>query len=410
MRRRRLLKYAGISTAVGLTGCLGQGKENPDNGTDNGENDGNTDYPTTVTDTSLSVVAIGNRADAEGVEPPGVASFRFDGKNLSIQGTAIGSDPCKTVELESAVYDGEQGDIIVNVNTVTSGDAGDCEREEPTPIKYELTVEFEGEKPGVTVRHDGEEVDARPEERGEANLKNTEFEVTGSECGTMKNEVEYIREQGMSETKAGSKGTVIGTIWGPDSCATAELGYVSYDRKEDALVADVRTASEDKEGCADCITEVEYKLTAEFEGGIADSAAVSHDGVRTDALESGGVESAEFTVEGREGAGSEDEDAKPEFDEDGGSIVVDGRIVGNDGCAVARLAEAYVEDSELKVDVETVHDGSDICTEALVAIDYTAVLRFDGDIPNNASVSHNGREFTGASYASKSVSPSDSER
>ena len=414
MRRRDVLKYAGAATAVGMTGCLSEGNGEPGNQTDDGDDGNGTDDDgkndgngTTVTDSSLSVVSEGERDEDES------ASFRFEDGTLRVRGVIVGSDLCKTAELESTEYDGDRGALVVSVVTVDTDDSRDVCGEALKPIEYEATVEFDGEQPSVVVTHDGEEVEAErgmPDDEDEAettSLADSEFEVTGSECGTETNEAEYTASQGTSEDDA-SEGVVEGTLSGPDGCATAELGYVSYDSEQDTLVADVRTARTDAEGCGACITEVSYSLVAEFENGVADSASVSHDGVVFDGV-GDDIENAEFTVEGIDSASGDRASPDAEFNEDEGSIVVTGMIRGNDGCAVARLAEAYVEDGGLVVDVETVSNGGEMCTQQLVDIRYTATVSFDGEIPNEVSVSHDGEDIMGAAYSSNSVSaaPSD---
>jgi hypothetical protein len=406
MRRRELIRYAGASTALAAvgSGCLEEGS--PGNETDDDvTGDDGDERETTVTGTSFSVLS-----RREGGGNTDSASYSFKDGTLEVTGTVMGSDACKTAELGGAEYDEDEEAIVVDIETVNAEGAGDMCAEVLTPIRYEATVEFEGGSPGVVVTHDGQEVDTS-EGRGDETdgnrpeMTGSEFEVTGSECGTETNEAEYTPSQGMSENNE-STGVVEGTVSGPDSCTTAELGYVSYDREDDTLVADVRSGSTDAEVCEDCITEVNYLLEATFEGGVPDSAAVSHDGIRVDAV-GDGVEDAEFGIEDIEnGAGSGDGSSDAEFDDDEGQILVTGSIVGNDGCARARLSEAVVEDDTLKLGIETVSDGSDVCTEALVGIRYTATFVFDGEIPNEVSVSHDGQGVMSAAYGSESVSES----
>ena len=412
MRRRRLLRYVGAGAAVGTTGCLSEGG-GPTNETDDGDGENGTDdgsgtdgngngNGTTVTDTSFSVVSSEGGAEES-------ASYRFEDGTLNVRGTILGSDACKTAELEGVEYDEERGAVVVDVVTVNAEGAGDACAEVITPIGYEASIEFNGEQPSVVVTHDGEEVEAEqgePDEGGEsenpASLTDSEFEVTGSECGTETNEAEYTASQGASEDNA-SEGVVEGTLWGPDACTTAELGYVSYDAEGDTLVADVRSARTDDEACADCITEVSYRLVAEFESGVAENAAISHDSVRVGGV-GDGIEAAEFAVEGTENASGDEGGSDAEFNEDEGIIVVTGTVVGSDGCATARLAEAAIEDGALNVDVETVDAGGGMCVQALQAIEYTATLTFDGEISNEVSVSHDGEGVMGAAYKSNSVS------
>jgi len=413
MRRRDVLKYVGAGTAVVATGCLGETEGNePGNGKNGNQTDGNDDSSdgadnngdgTTVTGTSFSV------SSRRGEDAEESASFWFEDGTLNVKGTIVGSDACKTAEIESAEYDGDRDAVVVGVGTVDAEDAGDACAEVLTSIQYEATVEFDGEQPLVVVTHDGEDVEAEqgePDngEEGEnrTRMTGTEFEVIDSECGEEKNEAEYTASQAMSEGN-GSEGIVEGTLSGPDGCTTAELGYASYDAEEDTLVADVRTARTDEDACADCITEVNYRLEANFENGVAENADISHDGVRLHGV-GDGIQSAEFTVEGIDSASDEEGVSDAEFNEDEGNVTVTGTVIGNNGCAVARLAEAYVEDGRLVVDVETVSNGGEMCTQQLVAIRYTATLSFDDEIPNEVSVSHNGEGVMGAAYESNSVS------
>ncbi len=170
----------------------------------------------------------------------------------------------------------------------------------------------------------------------------------------------------------------------------------------------MRTARTDAAGCGACITEVSYRLVAEFENGVADAASVSHDGVRVDGV-GDGIETVEFAVEGTENASGDEGGSDAEFNEDEGTILVTGTVIGSDGCATARLAEAAIEDGALSVDVETVDTGGGMCTQALVAIEYETTVTFDGEIPNEISVSHDGEGVMGAAYESNTVSggPSD---
>jgi hypothetical protein len=404
MRRRDFVSAAAAVGAVGVTGCIDGGDGDDGNETDGNETDNGDGGEAAVTGTSFDVSSV------RGGDVGESASYSFEDGTLRVTGVIVGSDACKTAELGDARYDGEREAVVVDVVTTDSEDAGDVCAQVLTPIRYEATVEVEyDEQPGVVVTHDGEEVDAS-EGTGRTGggtgtrLTDSEFEVTGSSCGTETEEAEYTPRQPMSEDNQ-STGVVEGTLSGPDSCTTAELGYVSYDGEEDTLVADVRRTSTDEDACEDCITEVDYRLEATFENGVPDSASVSHDGVRLDAVGEG-IENVEFSVEGRENASGDEGSGDAEFDEEGERIIVTGAIIGNNGCATARLAEAVVEDGSLNVDVETVSGGGDVCTDALVAIRYEMTVGFDGEIPNEVSLSHNGQGVMSGAYGSQSVSES----
>ena len=401
MRRREFVSAAAAVGAAGVTGCIdgGDGNETDGNETDN---EGGGEAAVTGTSFDVSSVRGGDVGES--------ASYSFEDGTLRVTGVIVGSDSCKTAELGDARYDGERESVVVEVVTADSEDAGDVCAQVLTPVRYEATVEveYDGEAPPVVVTHDGEEVDASEgtgdSREADTSVEGSEFEVTGTGCGEEVDQAEYSPSQGMSEGDE-SVGVVEGTLSGPDSCTTGELGYVSYDPVEDALVANVRSARTEQEVCEDCITEVDYRLEVTFENGVPDSASVSHDGVRLDAV-GDGIEDAGFSVVGRENASGDEGSGDAEFDEEEGHVLLTGTVIGNNGCATARLAEAVVEDGSLNVDVETVSDGGEVCTDALVAVRYEVTVAFDGEIPNEASVSHDGTGVMSAAYGSQSVSAS----
>lgn len=299
MRRRQLLKYVGTSTAVGATGCLGEGSGTPDDSNDESNGDGSED---------------GNENDGE-----------------------PNDDDETTVSLTDTSFE-------------VVGDSGE----------EEATVEF-----------------------------------------------------GTGEVR------VSGAIFGNNHCYTARLGGAEYDEETDRLVVEVESfddADED-EACAEEVVNIAYDFVAEFEGGTPTKVEVRHDGeVMTEAERgthtdvAGGIESTEFRVVGARNAGSQNpDDAEIEFDEENRRVVVEGTIRGSDGCKTAVLESAEYDTGDDRVELSVVTQNREdaerkMCTEALVEIDYVAEVYFDGEIPNNASVSHDGRTSIGASYASDRVS------
>lgn len=85
-----------------------------------------------------------------------------------------------------------------------------------------------------------------------------------------------------------------------------------------------------------------------------------------------------------------EESASVAFESD--TITVAGAITGNNGCYTARLADARIEDDELVVAVESYEDADEdeMCTQALVAIEYEAVVEVDGELPGSVRVEHDG--------------------
>lgn len=71
-------------------------------------------------------------------------------------------------------------------------------------------------------------------------------------------------------------------------------------------------------------------------------------------------------------------------------VTVTGVIRGNNGCMQASLkaAEYDREANELRVRVETVHDGGDVCTQQIVYRGYEAGVEFAGGLPASVVVEH----------------------
>jgi hypothetical protein len=85
------------------------------------------------------------------------------------------------------------------------------------------------------------------------------------------------------------------------------------------------------------------------------------------------------------------------FDDRGGradpsTVVVEGRIIGTEGCSTAVLDAATYDAAadELRVNVATrrATDAGDVCTQPLMEIDYTAGIEFDGGLPGTVVVVH----------------------
>ncbi|MFB6093800.1 MAG: hypothetical protein ABEJ77_02525 [Halanaeroarchaeum sp.] len=97
------------------------------------------------------------------------------------------------------------------------------------------------------------------------------LETTGIECAT---EDATTADVSFSGTTV----TVDGTIVGADMCYVAAIDTVVYDEEARRLsvgVESVREADEETV-CAQCISAIEYTVTARFAGGLPDSVVVSH--------------------------------------------------------------------------------------------------------------------------------------
>lgn len=97
--------------------------------------------------------------------------------------------------------------------------------------------------------------------------------------------------------------------------------------------------------------------------------------------------SVEFDVHGvRSGSGANR--ATVAFGE--GTVTVDGTIGGRNGCYTARLREAALSGDSLRVLVEAHEDRDEdeLCTSALVDVDYVAAFDLEGPPPGRVVVEH----------------------
>ncbi|EMA10931.1 hypothetical protein C437_02827 [Haloarcula vallismortis ATCC 29715] len=77
---------------------------------------------------------------------------------------------------------------------------------------------------------------------------------------------------------------------------------------------------------------------------------------------------------------------------DGNQVVVEGTIWGADGCKTAEMTEAAYDSAsdELRISVGTKQqtDAGDMCTQAIMEIDYRATVTFANGLPGTVVVSH----------------------
>jgi len=120
-------------------------------------------------------------------------------------------------------------------------------------------------------------VGGQPDDGGSPSDPPSEFTVLDAGCGTQVSEAQV--------SSAAGTVTVEGTIWGNDACYTARLDRVRL--AGDTLTVRVvsESTAEPGQGCAECITEIDYRATVEVDATPA-TVEVVHDGetVRTTAL------------------------------------------------------------------------------------------------------------------------------
>ncbi|WP_336000532.1 twin-arginine translocation signal domain-containing protein [Halorientalis halophila] len=109
--------------------------------------------------------------------------------------------------------------------------------------------------------------------------------------------------------------------------------------------------------------------------------------------------------------GEDRDEADITRDDEMGAVRVDGTISGSDSCKRAKLGSLDYDEAAgtLAVGVETTEiENCEAGAQALVGIDYEGTFEVDGDLPSEVTVSHDGQEIAGASYASDSASATES--
>lgn len=146
--------------------------------------------------------------------------------------------------------------------TSTEAEAPDDDREEPPTATDEpgepSTATDEGTPTGGETSESNGTVDES-------------FEVVGSDCGRGADRADVER--------GADRVNVDGTIGGRNGCETAELERVTYDDGADELTIAVRTVDDGAEGaCMQCIVDVDYRATVEFDDGTPADVRILHDG------------------------------------------------------------------------------------------------------------------------------------
>lgn len=212
--------------------------------------------------------------------------------------------------------------------------------------------------------------------------------------------------------------TVSGLLRTRDPCREAVLEAVHYDAGTETLRVDV-SAERVGDGCVQCVGELEYEATVTFAGGVPGTVTVSHfgetvagtgEGTPTETPAPGDTPTladATLTVTNVT-EGTNEETADVRFQTDADTVVLQGTLEGSDGCKTAALGtvEYDPEADALAVDVITRDregTGERACTQALVYIEYEATVEFEGGLPTEVTVSHDGRELLSGRHATASA-------
>ncbi|WP_135852366.1 hypothetical protein [Halorussus salinus] len=127
-------------------------------------------------------------------------------------------------------------------------------------------------------------------------------------------------------------------------------------------------------------------------------------GPTTDEGRPGAIAATELELLGVE-CGEPTSEASVAFADGGSSVVVSGTIPGSNGCYLAKLVEASYDSETRTLDVtvsSAAKEGSQVCTQCIVKIDYEATVSVSGDGPERVTVTHS------AMGESKTVATADS--
>lgn len=153
--------------------------------------------------------------------------------------------------------------------------AGSTETETtPTDGADDTPTESATDEPTPTEESTPTEEPTATEESPSSSREMTDrsFEVVDRSCGEGANRASV--ERGTDRV------VVDGVIDGRNGCYTAELERAEYDDGAGELTVDVRSFEEDGEACTQCIVDVDYRATFEFDRGTPDTVTVRHDGDR----------------------------------------------------------------------------------------------------------------------------------
>ncbi|MCU4802606.1 hypothetical protein OB920_19780 [Halobacteria archaeon HArc-gm2] len=153
-----------------------------------------------------------------------------------------------------------------------AGCVADENGDEGTPAESETETGSGGGTPGnETDGGDGTETDGGDGSIEGVSLADATLSLVDAGCGQQTDEAAVAFEADAGEV------VVTGTIWGSDACKIPRLADASYHADADELVVLVATQNrEDAQGCAQCITELDYEVTAAFEGGLPGQVTVRH--------------------------------------------------------------------------------------------------------------------------------------
>lgn len=250
---------------------------------------------------------------------------------------------------------------------------------------------------------DGDGSPTSPTDDGEVTIVDSAVETLGSGCGSPDDSSAAI-----SPNAEQSRLTISGTFVAGTPCQTIVLEDLRYDPAADTLTVAVGAETTD-ENCVECVGAVDYEARIDFEAALPGTTVVTHGGeVVASSGQAVTMQRAELTLTDAPPGGRIDTGADVRFDADRHAVAVTGTIAGSDGCKTAVLDGATydAEADVLTVDVVTTDregTGDQMCTQALVFIDYEAAFEFEDGLPGTVEVRHDGEGVTTAGYSEASA-------
>lgn len=413
MDRRTFLRRSSALGAITLAGCMADANDNADTGDGTPSPDESESDDISIADSAVERTGSGC---SSGEVPTANVSIDTESNAVSFSGHVETGTPCHDIAISRATYNHDDGRLTVDLGTERADKTCvDCVGR----IDFDGSVDFDGGVPSrIVVSHDDSVLADTGDEDGMTGprIVDSNIELVDSDCSSGQDQTASVSMNDAETTVSFS-----GLVTTSDPCHEPTLERTEYDSAADRLAIVVGTAST-ADACDDCIGEIEFAGTVEFEGGLPSEAYVGHG----DTILSGGDDGGESTPDDRPelqassfsvtevDSGDQRETADASFDEDEATVTVTGTIVGDDGCMTAELGtvEYDAENSQLAVDVVTIErgdTGDGACTQQMVGIDYEATLSFDGGIPSRVAVSHDGHGIMAAGYGSSSASAPDSD-
>jgi hypothetical protein len=127
----------------------------------------------------------------------------------------------------------------------------------------------------------GTDSEAADDDETPTEIREAETRLTDASLGIVNAECGQQHDEAVIAFDDTGEVVVEGTIWGANLCKIPELVAADYDGEADELTVTVGTTErggEDEEmACGECIAELDYRVSAVFDGGLPGSVSVVHD-------------------------------------------------------------------------------------------------------------------------------------